>query len=380
MSPRFTFALLSPLLIALLLAASSASALVYPSDPQQALAQYTQLKATLRAEGAVPPAMLAACDQSLRGKVVEVRGRFQSMAHWREGDNTPHHCFLLQTVEGVTLTLHASEPLQGIRLDEPVRVLASLPAAGQGTEFRLEGVLRESDAPPEPVSPAAGPSLTATPATPSAPAGTPAPTAAAGTSASPPSAPPPAPTVQVVWDGLPTTPGTATSPQDLPDVGMDQAGINKWKAWVSKHNPRLTDLQLELTVRWVIAYSAIYGIDHRLSFAMIHAESDFDPMCRSHAGALGMTQIMYNELEELGCSNPWNVQQNIRAGLRELAEDLRRFAGRSNYEQCILGLAAYNAGPNAVKKYGGVPPYPETQRYVAKVSKEFAELVKAGYP
>jgi len=69
-----------------------------------------------------------------------------------------------------------------------------------------------------------------------------------------------------------------------------------------------------------------------------------------------MTQIMYNELDDLGCSNPWNVQQNIRAGIRELSGDLRLFTGRSAYEQCILGLAAYNAGAGAVKKYGGVPP------------------------
>jgi soluble lytic murein transglycosylase-like protein len=129
-----------------------------------------------------------------------------------------------------------------------------------------------------------------------------------------------------------------------------------------------------------MAYSAIYGIDHRLSFAMIEAESDFDPMCRSSAGALGITQIMYNELSDLGCSNPWNVQQNIRAGIRELSGDLRLFTGHSNYDQCILGLAAYNAGAGAVKKYGGVPPYNETQHYVVKVSKKFFDLITAGYP
>ena len=188
----------------------------------------------------------------------------------------------------------------------------------------------------------------------------------------------PPPTVPV-WDGIPAT-GAGGPVSELPQVPMEQAGIDKWKAWVAKHNGRLTDLQLELTVRWVIIYSAIYGIDHRLSFAMIRAESDFNPLCRSHAGALGMTQIMYNELEDLGCKNPWNVQQNIRAGLSELSEDLRRFPDRSNYEQCILGLACYNAGPGAVKKHGGVPPYKETQNYVAKVSKQFLELVQAGYP
>jgi soluble lytic murein transglycosylase-like protein len=175
------------------------------------------------------------------------------------------------------------------------------------------------------------------------------------------------------------TAGGSTA-SDLPEVGMSSQGIAQWKAWVAKCNPRLTDLQLELVVRWVIAYSAIYGVDHRLSFAMIEAESGFDPMCLSHAGAMGMTQLMPCNLEDMGVDNPWNVQQNIRGGIRLLSEELRKFAGRSNYEQCILGLAAYNAGPNAVKKYGGVPPYKETQNYVRKVSQRFYELVQAGYP
>ncbi len=357
--------LLSPLLVALLAAGSPIAALTYPADPLQALAQYNQLKVALRAESDIPAPNLAAADQSLRGKAVEICGRFQSMLTWQEGEQTTH-LLLLQTPEGVSITLTSSEPLVGIRLDEPVRVLASLPADYTGSEFCLHGILRESDFPPAPPPPA---TAAAPPTPPPTPTGSvkPSPTG------------PPSPTV-AVWGGLTATPETAPANPELPDVGMPQEGINKWKAWVTKHNSRLTDLQLELTVRWIIAYSAIHGIDHRLSFAMIRAESDFRPLCRSSAGALGMTQIMHNELEDLGCSNPWNVQQNIRAGLGELSEDLRRFSDRSNYDQCILGLACYNAGPGAVKKYGGVPPYKETQRYVVKVSKQFSELVKAGYP
>jgi hypothetical protein len=356
-------ALCAPLLLVLL--APPAAALTYPSDPAQALAQYLQLKTSLHAD-TVPPQDLAAADQSLRGKTVEVRGRFLSMLNDKDPDGKPQYVFLLQTPQGISLTLRAAEPLQGIRLDEPVRVLATLPPEATDADFQLQGLLRESDAPPDPPAPKAGASLTPAP---------PAPKPAAH-----PTPPPPPPTVTPVWDGVPATPGASCSATDLPDIGIDQAGVNKWKAWVAQENPKLTDLQLELTVRWVIAYSAIYGIDHHLSFAMIEAESDFDPMCRSSAGALGMTQIMYNELSDLGCSNPWNVQQNIRAGIRELSDDLRHFAGRSNYEQCILGLAGYNAGLGAVKKYLGVPPYAETQHYVVKVSKKFYDLVTAGYP
>jgi hypothetical protein len=360
-----TAALFAPLLLALLAAARPAAALTYPSDPAQALAQYSQLKIALHAD-TVPAQNLAAADPSLRGKTIEVRGRFLSTLNSQGADGKPQYVFLFQTLQGVSLTLRAGEPLVGIRLDEPVRVLASLPADMPDTEFQLQGLLRESDAPPDPPAPPAGASLT------------PAPSAPPPATSGPP--PPPAPTVTPVWDGLPATPGAKCSTSDLPDVGLSQADINKWKSWVGQDNHKLTDVQLELTVRWVIAYSAIYGIDHHLSFAMIQAESDFDPLCRSWAGALGMTQIMYNELGDLGCSNPWNVQQNIRAGIRELSGDLRLFTGRSNYDQCILGLAAYNAGAGAVKKYGGVPPYHETQNYVVKVSKKFFELVQAGYP
>ena len=367
MSRRAGPFLLSPLLIALLAAAGPAAALTYPVDPVQALAQYNLLKASLSADCNVPAPNLAAADQSLRGKTVEVQGRFQSMLHWKEGEQTTH-LFLLQTPEGVSVTLTATEPLVGIRLDEPVRVLVSLPADAAGNEFHLQGILRESDLPPVPPAPPPGPPvLPATPAPPVKPLLLPV-------------RPGPPPPTVAVWDGIAATPGTAPANPELPNVGIDQAGINKWKAWVAKYNPRLADLQIELTVRWVIAYSAIYGIDHRLSFAMIRAESDFDPLCRSSAGALGMTQIMYNELADLGCSNPWNVQQNLRAGIGELSEDVHRFPDRSNYEQCILGLACYNAGPGAVKKHGGVPPYKETQNYVVKVSKQFCDLVQAGYP
>ena len=113
---------------------------------------------------------------------------------------------------------------------------------------------------------------------------------------------------------------------------------------------------------------------------MSKAESSFNPLCLSHAGATGMTQLMPCNLESMRVSNPWNVQQNLRGGIQLLSKELHKFSDRSNYEQCILGLAAYNAGPNAVKKYGGVPPYRETQAYVKKVSQQFYDLVKAGYP
>ncbi len=74
------------------------------------------------------------------------------------------------------------------------------------------------------------------------------------------------------------------------------------------------------------------------------------------------------------------IPENIRGGVEYLAKYLRQYRGETNYRQCALALACYNAGPNAVKQYGGVPPFPETRRYVVKVTQQFHDLDKTGYP
>lgn len=359
------------LLSALLAAVGSVAwPLTYPTSPEVARAQYQQLALSLSALPQPSPEQLACADVSLRGKVVEIRGALQSSMFWRTREGDPRYVFLLQTETGITVALTANESLEGVRLNDPIRVLASLPANSDQSEFHLHGILREADwvAPAPKVAP-------------SPPA--PAPPSPAEVTVAPPPPPAPAksgfpPPDQPVWDGV--SADAKSCPAGMPDVGMSQEDINRWKEWVARYNKDLTDVQLELTVRWVIAYSALAGIDHRLSFAMIRAESDFHPLCLSRAGAMGMTQLMPCNLEDMNVTNPWNVQQNIRGGIQLLSKELHKFADRSNYEQCILGLAAYNAGPGAVKKYGGVPPYAETQNYVKKVSKQFLELVQAGYP
>jgi len=72
----------------------------------------------------------------------------------------------------------------------------------------------------------------------------------------------------------------------------------------------------------------------------------------------------------------WDIEQNINGGIKYLSEQLHAYSDRSNYEQFALGLASYNAGPNAVKRAGGVPPFAETQRYVKKVGDLFVQLFK----
>lgn len=104
------------------------------------------------------------------------------------------------------------------------------------------------------------------------------------------------------------------------------------------------------------------GVEPALLKGLIEQESGFDPNARSSAGALGLTQLMPSTAASLGVSEPLNPSQSIEGGARLLGQLLRQFGGNVSD-----ALAAYNAGAGAVQRYGGVPPYPETEAYVAKV-------------
>jgi soluble lytic murein transglycosylase-like protein len=104
------------------------------------------------------------------------------------------------------------------------------------------------------------------------------------------------------------------------------------------------------------------GVDPSLLKGLIRQESGFDPNAGSPAGARGLTQLMPSTAAGLGVTNVTDPQQSIDAGAKYLRQQLDAFGGDQS-----LALAAYNAGAGAVKKYGGVPPYAETQNYVTKV-------------
>ena len=122
----------------------------------------------------------------------------------------------------------------------------------------------------------------------------------------------------------------------------------------------------------ITAAARMYGVDEALVRAIIHAESDYNPNALSYKGAQGLMQLMPNTASRFGVQNPFAAADNINGGVQYLSFLSRRYNGNLQ-----LIAAAFNAGEGAVDKYGGVPPYAETQRYVERVG-TLAERYRSG--
>jgi soluble lytic murein transglycosylase-like protein len=147
---------------------------------------------------------------------------------------------------------------------------------------------------------------------------------------------------------------TANSPKEAPTV-------NKTTAPASLPNMKTGTIRKD--IESIIHQAAEkYNIDSRLIKAVIQHESNFNPYAQSRAGAAGLMQLMPSTAKMLGVNNIFDPAENIEGGTKYLRNLLDRYNNN-----IALALAAYNAGPGNVDKYGGIPPFKETQAYVKKV-------------
>lgn len=116
-----------------------------------------------------------------------------------------------------------------------------------------------------------------------------------------------------------------------------------------------------------------YGLEEALVKAVIKAESNYNPVSTSNKGALGLMQLIPETAELMKVNDPFDPSQNIRGGSGYLRMMLDLFDGNLD-----LALAAYNAGPNAVQRYGGIPPYEETRTYVQRVRRYLEHYRRSG--
>ena len=155
----------------------------------------------------------------------------------------------------------------------------------------------------------------------------------------------------------------------------DPKVVSIYASFIKNHNKRLTNDKAYEIAECVIRWSLTYDIDARLVVAVLITESDFNPGCLSNAGAMGLGQLMNDNCKEYGINNPYDTNQNLYGTVRQLREHLDRYPGADHDQNKLaLALAAYNAGPGAVRKYGGVPPYRETQNYIKRIFSRYRQL------
>ncbi len=161
--------------------------------------------------------------------------------------------------------------------------------------------------------------------------------------------------VCAVADAQVTVAVRADGKKVITNFGAQSSRKSDWK-WLARQRNRRSQYDAIID-----RYASLHGVDPVLVRAVIVVESNFDPRCVSHKGARGLMQLMPETAKRYGVKDIFDVEQNIRGGIRYLADLMEMFP-----DDLSRALAAYNAGENAVIRNGGIPPYEETTTYVKR--------------
>lgn len=143
---------------------------------------------------------------------------------------------------------------------------------------------------------------------------------------------------------------------------------NLIQRYVNSENPSMSFDEAGGIAKAILYYSYKYNVDPLIMSALIDTESKFNQNAVSSAGAIGMGQLLPSTASALGV-NPYDTLQNIEGACSYMATQLNNFNGDTR-----LALAAYNAGSDAIKQYGSVPPFEETQNYVTQITQKYSQL------
>ncbi|GAC1655349.1 MAG: hypothetical protein NVS9B12_06410 [Vulcanimicrobiaceae bacterium] len=155
------------------------------------------------------------------------------------------------------------------------------------------------------------------------------------------------------------------------------ANVSVYAKVLRKINPRLQQWQSRDLAQHVLFNAARWNLDANLLVALVTVESRWRPAARSRVGALGLGQLMPGTARKLGV-NPHNADSNLSGCARYLSAMVLKYGNRPNQYQ--LAFAAYNAGPKAVDRYHGIPPFNETQHYVVRVMSMWQHFTKTVRP
>lgn len=143
--------------------------------------------------------------------------------------------------------------------------------------------------------------------------------------------------------------------------------IDAYRKAVFYFNPSISYDEADVIVRALINHSVRYKLDPRFVVAVVAVESSFKSTATSQAGAQGLGQLMPATAKSMGIYDSYEPTKNLEGTVRYLKLNLNRWSHLPPQKQVELALASYNAGYNAVKQYGDIPPYPETKWYVYNV-------------